>query len=77
MTVDLPLLVFILMLLAALAVLLLFVVLVYGVRADDRRMNLSDHPHTWGERVTRRVLGMHARRPDDASKSPNRHKVRR
>ncbi|GAA3168050.1 hypothetical protein [Nonomuraea roseoviolacea] len=74
---DLPLLVLMLALLAALAVVLLFAVLVYGVRADDRRMNLSDDSRSWGVRVTRRVLGMHSRRPDPSGSSPTTRKARR
>ncbi|MBT2225992.1 hypothetical protein [Nonomuraea sp. NEAU-A123] len=75
---DIPLFVISLALLAAIGVLVLFVVLVCGIRADDRHRNLSDRPHSGVERVARRVL-MHARRPrpDDSTPAPGSHQARR
>lgn len=76
---DIPLFVISLAFLAAIGVLVLFVVLVCGIRADDRHGNLSDRPQSGVERVARRVLGMHAHRPrpDDSAPAPGSHQTRR
>lgn len=39
--------------------LLLLVIVITGIRASERRMNLGREPLTWAEGVTRQVLGGH------------------
>nr|WP_055504933.1 hypothetical protein [Nonomuraea pusilla] len=56
MTVDIPLVIIILALVAALAVLSLFVVLVAGIRADDRIQDAHKRPRSEIKQLTRRVL---------------------
>ncbi|MFC4007958.1 hypothetical protein ACFOY2_12045 [Nonomuraea purpurea] len=63
---------------AALIVLVLFVLAVCGIRADDRRRPFAD-PRSEIEHVTRSVL-MYARRqdhPTEAAPTPNPHRDRR
>lgn len=75
---DIALLALCLALLLAVGAVVLFVLVVVGIRSDDRRMNLVRRPRTCVERVARRVLGMHvASRPDDATPVPSSRQVGR
>ncbi|MEV4112393.1 hypothetical protein [Nonomuraea sp. NPDC049695] len=77
---DIPLVIIVLALIAALAVLALFVVLVIGIRADDRTRAPHKGPRSEVEHLTRRVL-LYARpqeRPggDVPSSEPERERRR-
>lgn len=70
---DIPLVITILGITAGLAVLVLFLVLVAGIRADDRIKEPHDGPRTEIEHLTRRLL-MYAnprKRPEDSRSEPN------
>ncbi|MEO3876667.1 hypothetical protein ABGB18_48620 [Nonomuraea sp. B12E4] len=60
---DIPLMITILALIAALIIVGLLVVLVSGIRTADRRKSPFDRPHNTAEHLSRSVL-MYARRPD-------------
>lgn len=42
------------------SILALLVIVITGIHASERRMNLSREPRTWSERVTRQILGAHS-----------------
>jgi hypothetical protein len=45
---------------ASASILALLVIVITGIHASERRMNLSREPRTWSERVTRQMLGAHS-----------------
>lgn len=40
------------------SILALLVIVITGIHASERRMNLRREPRTWSERVTRQMLGV-------------------
>ena len=76
---DLALLVLILALLSAVGTLVLFGVLVCGIRAADRRRDLSNNASTPAEQVSRRMLLYSHRHPhtDDTMPAPAPPRARR
>ncbi|MEV4061772.1 hypothetical protein [Nonomuraea dietziae] len=59
---NIPLFIVYLALFLTAGVLLLFAVLIIGIRAEDRRMNMTAPPRTLIETLTRYLLGAHVQR---------------
>lgn len=72
---DIPLFVLSLALFLAGAVLVTYLLLIVGIRAEDRRMNITAPPRTLIEAVTRRLLGVRVRHHSDTE--PHPHDARR
>ncbi|MFB9895868.1 hypothetical protein [Planobispora takensis] len=72
---NVPLFVVYLAVFLAAGVLLLFLTLTIGIRAEDRRTDLTAPPRTLVQALTRHLLGAHVQRSPDAEPEP--HDVRR
>ncbi|MER6828963.1 hypothetical protein ABT352_23490 [Streptosporangium sp. NPDC000563] len=72
---DIPLFIVFFALFLAGAVLVTYLLLIVGIRAEDRRMNITAPPRTLIEALTRRLLGVRVRHDSDTDTHP--HDARR